>query len=377
MSIRTPAIYVACIADYGASHSYVLALNPEDLSVVETARLETPLAARLMITPDGQKLWVSHPSASKISVLNAKTLELIESIDCTLSGGLSNYEMTVRITGSGIFKIPKVLIPCENSNNILVYDMHLREPDHQIPVDTGTSGPAMILLASTEEAVVYPITPGTNQIAFVNLGAEESLETAEQTGEISYEERNQLAEYAYDRESNTLFINNWTPHGHIKVVDISSRTVRETINFPDLHPRALALSNDGNYLFIGFTPGAFASPSLKMLRLSDYEVVFSLDVPNNPRSLVLNHTGDKIFLSEHGSHEIYAYDIDLETESFSLAGSLNLQDALETDFAGPVEIIYVESRAYWIVPYFNAIIYLIEWIYRRITRPFRRMFGRK
>jgi DNA-binding beta-propeller fold protein YncE len=101
--------------------------------------------------------------------------------------------------------------------------------------------------------------------------------------------------------------------GQIVVIDTTSDAVltTETIS-TDPFPRAIGISPDGQYLFVGCIEVSGLSPGcIKMYRLLDGEAVDSVTPEDlsNPRTMAVAPTGNRIFVADHGSHVCFAFDV--------------------------------------------------------------------
>ncbi|MFC2099711.1 YncE family protein, partial [Candidatus Bipolaricaulota bacterium] len=92
-------------------------------------------------------------------------------------------------------------------------------------------------------------------------------------------------------------------------------------------PRAVGISPDGEHLFIGsvhlITPGEddFVG-EVKMLRLSDGVVIDSETTPSSPRRIAVRSGGSRIFVTDHGTDECYAFDV--SDSGLALAGATDV-----------------------------------------------------
>jgi DNA-binding beta-propeller fold protein YncE len=110
-----------------------------------------------------------------------------------------------------------------------------------------------------------------------------------------------------------------------------------------LRPRGIAISPDGQYLFLGHYTAVDAN--VDMIRLSDGHVVSTASIPSNPRCIRVSSDGHRIFVSEHNEDALYVYDVSGET--LSLAGHIDL-NTVSGQNASPVglvvqEVVYITS----------------------------------
>ena len=396
MAIGTPALYVACVDNYGSEESHVIALDPSDLSVRDTVTLPSPFASRLAMRPDGYRLWVAHPGANLISVLNANTFDLRDTIDF---GEVEHrpYQMAIRIisTLSMSMSFPQVLVACPSVSRIYVYNMYTHHRLHELDVVSERAGGATpnYVKLDQEHQLLYAYShlgDHKDSVCIIELGDNYNLDHASQIDEICFRDdcmeptdppRVKLQEATLNPNGTRLYIANWGTT-RIEVVDTTTNAFLEPIIIEDyVNPRSLAISATGAYLYVGYTSQGYDEETeadlpgyLVMYHLEEGNAVYAEEIPGNPRTMVLNPSGDRLFVAEHHSHEIYAYDIDVEGESMSLAASINLDTVVDSGYANPVEVLYLERR--YLVPYpYAQVPFVILFLLGRVWRRLLGFFG--
>jgi 6-phosphogluconolactonase (cycloisomerase 2 family) len=371
MAIATPALYVACLGPYGSEESYVIALDPSDLSVRDHVTFTANHAARLAMRPDGYQLWVSHFDSNIISVLNANTLELVD----TIAFGEEEsgpYEMAIRMvnTWTSPMSFPQVLLACANVSKIYVYNMFTRHKLYELTVETrridGSANVYYVKLDhSARRLYAYSLLPQKDSVYVFELGDRYNLGHATQTNEICLradcteleptELSVNLQEAAIHPDGTKMYIANFYTSNRIEVVDLTENVYLDPITIDDYFgARALAISPNGVYLYVSFLGQRIGTSTsdvayVVMFNLETERVVHVEEMPNNPRTMALTPSGDRLFVTDHEAHEICAFDISIERETMSLSHRVNLDTVVSSGYASPVEVLYLERR--YLVPY--------------------------
>jgi len=83
------------------------------------------------------------------------------------------------------------------------------------------------------------------------------------------------------------------------------------------------------YLFIGYCTGTAAS-EISMMRLSDQTVVSSAPIANCARRMAVRLNGTRLFVADHNSDELFAYNVAGETLSSLGSVSTDTSPAIRT-----------------------------------------------
>ena len=379
MAIPTPSLYVSCIEFGRDDVSYVIALDPNNLSVRGHVTLTRGRGARLAMRPDGHRLWVSHQATNLISVLNADTLE-IEGDPIDLDGNTRPYQMAVRAHGSTFY--PKLILACQHVDKIYVYDMHSRQRESEIDVETVRENqsasigyvklhPNNHLLYTYSQA--YPQT--RDYIIVFDIGDDRNIDDATKVAEICFEGdcvrapdiSFELQESVFNPEGTRLYIANRSSV-RIEVIDTIANVYLDPIVIENYRgPRSLAISPCGTYLYIGYinqrnleNPNEELPGYLVMFNLENETVIQVEPIPGNPRTMILNPDGDRLFIAEHEAQEIYAFDIDISREHpMALYAKVDLGTVVDSGEAMPVEVLYLERR-YLMRQFYSTILEIIK-----------------
>lgn len=341
----TPVAYVAGTTQE-ADWSAVTMLQISDLSVLNYQVFAPGDVIRLALSPDRASLWVSDPRGHKIHVLNANTLDILgEPIDLNLiRPDYRPMDIVARQSDE-----PEAWVVCrkeerrseEDYHEILVYNMNDRSLLRTISI--GINNPnAITLTPDNRKAYVLSMTPP--QVAVIDCAM------GRQTRHIQIDpdpERptvaGQLQEAVVHPDSHDVYITNRTVGRIERIVEDTAESAINT----DPYPRAIGISPDGNYLFVGHgtseaDEGVERVGRVNMLRLSDYDVVSSaiIDDPgSNPRTIAVSSRGDQIVVPDHrDSGSVYIFEVDYGRESLSEVAHVDLREELGHDIL-PVEVV--------------------------------------
>jgi YVTN family beta-propeller protein len=359
-------VYVANPTTLGvqaAPRSSVAMLDARDLSILRSARLG-PGATRLALSPDGNRLWVSHPlqGANQISVLDTATLDVIEVIDLESAAtitpldhrpyGIAARPASPSILGPGE---DQALVVYGNRDMVGVYNIMGKTSSLLRTIPVSVRAPRIIVL-TPDGRKAYVMTYGSRlEVAVIRCADSTEVRTVDCVGGPT---GHRLQEAVVSPDGTTIYVTNQTAH-QIEVISTSDDEVLDPIP-TDPYPRAIGISPDGAYLFVGHVGQTEGAPgSIKMLRLSRTptgvvaQVVASKPIPvdhppattGNPRTIAVTPTGGRIFVAEHDSDECYAFDVNYRDRS-SLTGvglshvavvDLNIIEPKYT--AKPVELV--------------------------------------
>ena len=284
-------------------------LDARDLSIERVAHLD-PQAIRLALSPDHSRLWVSHLPENKISVLNAATLETLEVMDLGLAISRP-YGIAVRPASAHMTDFHaenQAFVAMEALQKIFVFDMDdPRAPATRL-ASIGVSSTPDVIVMTPDHRKAYVIDLHTPQIAVVDCTRGKEVAVIDLSGRA-----HSLQEGVVSPDGTRLYVTDRHVAGQILAIDTTSDTVVESETFStDPFPRAIGISPDGQYLFVGCIEVSGLSPGcIKMHRLSDGDVVDSVTPADlsNPRTMAVALRGSRIFVADHGSHVCFAFDV--------------------------------------------------------------------
>jgi len=281
----------------------VVRLRPSDLGIVETLRIGNR-AHSIAVSPDGDRIWVTCPgspgSDGAIYVLGftlAGSLEVRDIIDV---GDVKPFGIAFAPDGGDVY------VAFAATGQIGVFDATTYALE---TVDVG------------DDPVFVAITPdGTKAYAIIEQDTRVvAIRTSDRrvVADIDFDGVD-LQDAVISPDGSRLYVANRQMR-RIEVVDTMTDAALAPITAPfsaELvdSPRAVGISPDGAYLFIGSVHLISPDDSsfvgeVKMLRLSDGAVIDRETMPNNPRRIAVRSGGARIFVSDHGTFECHAFDV--------------------------------------------------------------------
>jgi DNA-binding beta-propeller fold protein YncE len=294
--------------------STVAKIDGEDLSLIETVEVGDN-AHSIAMVQSPNRLWVTCPDSDHIAVINPSTMELIDNIE--IEGkqptgiAVSPYDSRVYVTFSETGEVG-IFHPQEME---LISSIHVGGNPSSI---TFTPSGAKAYAVDYQEPAVYVIDAVRNAL----------ITTLNFPGHA-------IQDAIASPDGSTIYLANMDQN-KIEVI----RTRDDFILAPmetSLHPRGIAISPDGQYLFLGHYTATDAY--VDMIRLSDSQVVSTASIPSNPRCIKVSSDGQRIFVTEHNEDALYLYDVSGET--LSPAGHVDL-NSVSGQQASPVGLVIQE-----------------------------------
>lgn len=318
-------------------NSYVHAIPPEptwstvsklttgDLNLIDTLTLPAcDNAHSAALTTDRSRLWVTCPASNTIEIIDTNTFEIIDTIlfsvlarpmGIAMTSDGSKAYVTNDLGGFG-----GVLILSTVDGELLEF-IHLGESQHSI---TFTPDESKAYVSSYMGSAISVIRTSDNTVETIPFAS-----TAIQDAVVS-------------PDGSHVYVSNMDGQ-QIEVIRTSDNMVLAPIETDYIRPRGIAISTNGQYLFIGHYMGMDAL--VTMLRLSDQTVVATADIPSNPRRIAINRNGTRIYVTEHNEDEVYAYNVSGETLTYAHSEDL---DVIPGDYrASPVGIVLSEDPFPW------------------------------
>jgi len=294
-------VYIANPYLGDAEGGTLVRLRSSDLRVVETVHVGDG-AHSIAVSPDGDRIWVTCSQSNEIYVLGytlSGNLEVREIIDL---GTTDVQPLGIALTPDG--RTAYVAFYLTGQIGVFDTETYARET-----IDVG--GDPGFVLVTPDGAKVYAVIEQEVRVV--------AIRTSDRTivADIGFEGRD-LQDAAISPDGLRLYVASRQMR-RIEVIDTTTDSALAPITAPFLaevvdSPRALGISPSGEYLFIGSVRFAASDSSdfvgeVKMLRLSDQVVVDSETMPNNPRKIAVADSGRQIFVTDHGTHECYSFDV--------------------------------------------------------------------
>jgi YVTN family beta-propeller protein len=294
--------------------STVAKIDGEDLSLIETVEVGDN-AHSIAMVQSPNRLWVTCPDSDHIAVINPSTMELIDNIE--IEGAqptgiaVSPYNSQVYVTFSETGEVG-IFSPQEME---LTSSIHVGGNPSSIAF---TPSGAKAYVVDYQEPAVYVIDAVRNDL----------ITTLNFPG---YTIQDAIA----SPDGSTIYLANMEQN-KVEVIRTSDDSILAPME-TSLHPRGIAISPDGQYLFLGHYTATDAY--VDMIRLSDGQVVSTASIPSNPRCIKVSSDGQRIFVTEHNEDALYAYDVSGETLSPASHVDLN---SVSGQQASPVGLVVWE-----------------------------------
>ena len=320
-------------------NSYVHAAAPEPdwstvskltagaLGVVDTLTLPACNDAHsAALTPDRSRLWVTCPTTDSIEIIDTDSFEIVDTINI-----LTPY-LTVRPMG--------ITMSPDGSKVYITYDGYIggigiRDAADGSFVDWLDFGGMQNFITLTPDGSKgYVVDYQHARVTVIEATLYKALKPLDFEGVA-------LQDAVVSPDGSHVYVSNMDRH-KIEVIRTSDDTALTAIETDYLRPRGINISPDGQYLFVGHYLGV--DSLVTMLRLSDQTVVATAAIPSNPRRIVVNEAGTRIYVTEHNEDEVYFYDVSGETLTYAGSQSLN---AVPGYNASPVGIVLSEAPFSW------------------------------
>ena len=301
--------------------STVAKIDGEELTLIETVEVGDN-AHSIAMVQSPNRLWVTCPNSDHIAVINPSTMELIDNIE--IEGA---QPMGIAVSPYN----GRVYVTFYETGEVGIFDPQEMEMTSSIHVGgnpssiTFTPSGAKAYVVDYQEPAVQVIDAVRNELITILNFPGHAIQDA-----------------TASPDGSTIYLANMDQN-KIELI----RTGDDSILAPmdtSLRPRGIAISPDGQYLFLGHYTAADAY--VDMIRLSDGQVVSTAFIPANPRCIKASSDGHKIFVTEHNEDALYVYDVSGET--LTLAGHIDL-NTVSGQYASPVglvvqEVAYISSQ---------------------------------
>ena len=316
-------------------NSYVHGINPPwstvsklsaDLDLIDTLPLPAcDDAHSAALTKDRSHLWVTCPPSNTVEIIDTETFEIAHTVN-----------LGILVNPMGVVMSPDGSRAYVTSAFSGLGGVAVRNAADGEQID-------FVLLFGTQNSITLkPDGSKAYIIDYQNLTVN-VIRTSDNSvikEDMSFEGVT-LQDGVVSRDGRYVYISNMYEN-QIEVIQTSDDTVLAPIETAYLKPRGLAISPDGNYLFIGHYLGVDAL--VTMVRLSDQSVVATASIPSNPRRIVINRDGTRIYVTEHNDDEVYAYNVSGETLTYGGSADLNTIPGYQ---ASPVGIVLDEAPFPW------------------------------
>ncbi len=318
-------VYVANSYVHGTNPTWatVAKLSAADVELVDTLTVCNN-AHTLALTPDRSRLWVTCPPINNIIIINTITFKKVRTID--LGDIIINSPMGVAITPDGT----TAYVTYANTGQLGIWTAN-----EGAYVDTVTIGGSPNFIVFTPDGSKAYVSDYSNStIKVMDISDNSVLKTIDFAGPV-------LQDAVVSPDGSHVYVSNMEMD-RIEVISTSDDTVFDPIATDYIHPRGINISPDGQYLFVGHYLAVDAL--VTMLRISDENVVATADIPSNPRVIAINKRGTRIYVTEHNSDEVYAYNVSGETLTYAASEDLNTVPGY---YASPVGIVLSEDPFPW------------------------------
>lgn len=291
--------------------STVNSYRAEDLTPVGTKKLDGANANALAVNPKNGQVWVTvkgdvdHGIAGKVVVLDPDSLDILKTItdrDLVNPQGIAFQPPVPHLLPTPSRSkpaLPLVYITGETTGKVGVFNTTTYKKIHTI--DVGGTPYGIYFLRNGLKAYVLDIA--NYMFSVLDTSDNRVIDTVHWGSALAT-----LQEGVSSRDSATFYITD-RDQNLIHVFNSSDNSLVTSLDLGISKPRALGISQDGNYLFVGgCDPG---SHDVCMIRISDYSVVSTVTMKCCPRRMVLQPGGDTLFVTDHGSNEIYAFDVSI------------------------------------------------------------------
>lgn len=276
-------------------------LDGDDLSIMDTVSVGAG-AHSVAVSPNGREIWVTCTRDNTISVIDAYNLDILRNIDL---GDVDYRPMGIAFTPDG----NHVYVTFESMGRVGVFVADTYELLSTIFVG---DDPGYVLF-TPDGRKAYVVNVQNPQVTVIRTSDSSVIATLDFGGVA-------LQDAIVSPRGDRVYVSNMDQN-QIEVIRTSDDTILAPIHTTQIHPRGISISSDGNYLFVGHYLGY--DSTVNMLRLSDNRVVFSAEIPSNPRRIVLGSEGDRIYVSEHNGDECYAFNVAGESLTFASVVDLN------------------------------------------------------
>ena len=301
-SLASDEIYVVNSYVHGPTldWSTLVKLRGSDLAITDSLTLGSG-AHSVALAPDGVRLWVTVPPEHRIEVVHRGSFEPIHGI--VLED--EHQPRGIAFSPDGT----RAYVGLSSSGQVGVFDAESYERLALIPV--GGQPDVVAFTPAGDKAYVVKLQEPSG-IAVINTSDFSVPSNIDIDGEF-------LQEAVVTPDGATLYVTNTMRH-RIEVLRTDDDTLLDPIP-TGTYPRALGISPDGRYLFVGYR----AIGRVEMRRLPEGEVVAAYEDPEitDARRIVVRPDGSRFYMVDHGNDAAYAFDVVGEGFSRALFRDLN------------------------------------------------------
>lgn len=289
--------------------STVNSFRADDLTPIGVKKLDGSFASSLAVNPKNGQVWVTvHGDVEdgipgKIVVLDPDSLDIIRTItdrDLVHPQGVAYKPPNLHLLPTPSRSKPApplVYITGETTGKVGVFNATTYKKIQTI--DVGGNPYGIYFLRNGLKAYVLDIA--NYMFSVVDTSDNRVIDTVPWGGALAT-----LQEGVSSLDSATFYITD-RDQNLIHVFNTADTSLVTSLDLGILKPRALGISRDGDYLFVGSCdPG---SPAVCMIRISDYSIVSTVPMKSCPRRMVVHPDGNTIFVTDHGSNELVAFTV--------------------------------------------------------------------
>ncbi|MEI6632746.1 MAG: YncE family protein [Chlamydiota bacterium] len=301
--------------------STVMMLRGSDLEILRTLELPAKDAHSIAATPDGSQLWVTCSNGYRTFVVDAESFEVVHEYDYAPAG---IRPMGVAVEPDGL----EAFIGLRDSFTCMRYDTATYE---LLTPDTSTGIEPAFMLFTPDGTRVCVSDMYTTVRVFRTADLVPQRTYTFDTAAMG------LGEAAVSPDGNVLYVCNMGRNRIERVMlTLPWMPLPPLSTMPYIKPRGIAISPDGNYLFIGHYMGT--DSKVTMWSLASWTLCAMADIPINGRRVVANDDCNRIYVTEHTDDKCCAYRVDTAGESMFIDAIADL-NAIPGHKASPIGIV--------------------------------------